>query len=159
MTNNDVLRRIRYIKNYNDQEMIEIFNLASCTVSRDEVSSWLKKDDHSDFQDINDVLLATFLTGLITKYRGQKEGAPIVIEDSLTNNIILRKVSIAFSLRSDEVLDVLKVADFRLSKGELSAFFRKPDHKNYRECKSQVLRNFFARASNKVSRGEVSVIN
>lgn len=142
MTNNDVLRRIRYIKNYNDQEMIEIFNLANCNVSREEVSSWLKKDDHPEFQDLQDVLLATFLTGLINKYRGKKEGAPVIIEDSLTNNIIFRKISIAFSLRSEEVLDVLKLADFRLSKGELSAFFRKPDHKNYRECKSQVLRNF-----------------
>ena len=142
MTNNDVLRRVRYIKNFSDQEMIEVFNLAKCSVSRGEVSSWLKKDDHPDYQDIKDVLLATFLTGLITKYRGQKEGVPVIIEDSLTNNIILRKVSIAFSLRSDEVLEVLKLADFRLSKGELSAFFRKPDHKNYRECKSQVPRNF-----------------
>ena len=73
MTNNDVLRRVRYIKNFSDQEMIEVFNLAKCSVSRGEVSSWLKKDDHPDYQDIKDVLLATFLTGLITKYRGQKE--------------------------------------------------------------------------------------
>jgi uncharacterized protein YehS (DUF1456 family) len=31
---------------------------------------------------------------------------------------------------------------FRLSKHELSAFFRNPTQPQYRECKDQVLRNF-----------------
>ncbi len=45
-------------------------------------------------------------------------------------------------LRDDEIVDILKLADFKISKSELSAFFRKEDHPNYRECGDQVLRNF-----------------
>lgn len=45
-------------------------------------------------------------------------------------------------LRDDEIVDILKLADFKISKSELSAFFRKDNHPNYRECGDQVLRNF-----------------
>ena len=45
-------------------------------------------------------------------------------------------------MKAEDVLAVMALADFRMSKSELSAFFRKPDHKHYRECKDQILRNF-----------------
>ena len=61
--------------------------------------------------------------------------------DSLSNVINLY-LKIALNLKSEDVLDVLKLSDFRLSKNELSAFFRKTDHKHYRACMDQVLRNF-----------------
>jgi uncharacterized protein YehS (DUF1456 family) len=52
------------------------------------------------------------------------------------------KLKIALNLKAEDVLEILGLADFRLSKHELSAFFRKPGHKHYRECKDQILRNF-----------------
>lgn len=60
----------------------------------------------------------------------------------MTNNDIFKKLRVALMLRDDEILEVLKLADFKMSKSELSAFFRKDDHPNYRECGDQVLRNF-----------------
>ncbi len=63
-------------------------------------------------------------------------------ESHLTNNIILRKLRIALNLKDDDILEIMGLAGFRISKHELSAFFRKPEHKNYRVCKQQVLRNF-----------------
>ena len=65
-----------------------------------------------------------------------------VFNSGLVKNIILRKLKIAFNLQSDEILAVLQLEGFSLSKHELSAFFRKPEHKHYRACKDQVLRNF-----------------
>ena len=65
MTNNDVLRRIRYTFNFDDTKMIAIFGLAGLEVTRAEVSEWLKKDDDPDYKSCNDVTLATFLNGLI----------------------------------------------------------------------------------------------
>ena len=56
-------------------------------------------------------------------------------------------------MKDDDVLETLKLANFRLSKHELSAFFRKPDHKHYRECKDQVLRNFLQGLQVKVRGG------
>ncbi len=142
MTNNDVLRRIRYTFNFDDTKMIAIFALAGLEVTRTEISDWLKKDDDPDFKNCKDVTLATFLNGLIIDKRGRKDGPQPVPETTLTNNIIFRKLKIALNLQAEEVLALIKQADFSMSKHELSAFFRKPDHKHYRKCKDQVLRYF-----------------
>jgi uncharacterized protein YehS (DUF1456 family) len=74
--------------------------------------------------------------------RGKKEGPQPDAENKLTNNIILRKLTIALNLQAEDTLEILDLADLRLSKHELSAFFRRPEHKHYRVCKDQVLRNF-----------------
>jgi uncharacterized protein YehS (DUF1456 family) len=144
MLNNDILRRVRYIKDYNDQEMIQIFEYSELAVSRQRLNEWLRKDDHPEYIHMEDIELSSFLTGLIIKLRGKREDQKPSPESSLTNNIVLRKLMIAFSLKSEEVIDILKLAEFKLGQHELSAFFRKPGHKNYRECKAQVLRNFLA---------------
>ncbi len=60
----------------------------------------------------------------------------------MTNNDIFKKLRVALMLRDDEIVDILKLADFKISKSELGAFFRKEDHPNYMECGDQVLRNF-----------------
>jgi len=140
--NNDVLRRIRYTFDFSDSKMIAIFALADYTVTRDQVSAWLKKDDDPDMQNMKDIELATFLNGLINDKRGKKEGEQPVPEKQLTNNIIFRKLKIALNLQADDILILLNELDMPISKHELSAFFRKVGHKHYRECKDQVLRNF-----------------
>ncbi len=142
MTNNDILRRIRYTFSFDDTKIIAIFALGGLDVTRAEISDWLKKEDDPDFQKCNDVTLARFLNGLIIEKRGKKDGPQPEPETSLTNNIIFRKLKIALNLQADEVLMLIKQADFSMSKHELSAFFRKPDHKHYRKCKDQVLRYF-----------------
>lgn len=142
MNNNDILRSIRYTFDFNDATMIEIFGLADMAVSRADVSDWLKKEDLPEFQPINDFKLASFLDGLINYKRGKKDGENRVPEKSLNNNIILRKLKIAFDLKDDDVLEILSKAGKHISKHELSAFFRKPEQSQYRPCLDQVLRNF-----------------
>jgi uncharacterized protein YehS (DUF1456 family) len=142
MDNNDILRRLRYALELNDNSMIKIFGLADLEVSRKQISNWLKKEDDQNFSACNDILLATFLNGFIIFKRGKRDGAQSKPEKNLNNNIILTKLKIALNLKAEDVLLVLEFADFVLSKHELSAFFRKKDHKHYRECKDQVLRNF-----------------
>lgn len=142
MTNNDVLRRIRYTFDFDDSKVIAIFGHAGLEVSRTEISDWLKKDDDPDYKSCSDVQLATFLNGLIIEMRGKKDGPQPAPETKLNNNIIFRKLKIALNLQAEEVIELLKKSDFRISKHELSAFFRRPDHKHYRECKDQVLRYF-----------------
>jgi uncharacterized protein YehS (DUF1456 family) len=142
MKNNDILRRVRYIFDFNDNKMIALFALADCEVTREQVSGWLKKDDDPGYKSCSDVLLATFLNGLIVEKRGRRDGEQPVPEKKLTNNIIFNKLKIALNLKGEDVLRILALADFRLGKHELSALFRKVDHKHYRECKDQILRNF-----------------
>ena len=144
MTNNDILRRIRYIFDYSDSKMITIFGLGGKQITRGELINWLRKDDHPDYTGCKDMLFATFLNGLIIDKRGKKAGPPAIPENELTNNIIFRKINIALKLQADDILKILELADFSISKHELSAFFRKPGHKHYRVCKDQILRNFLS---------------
>ena len=61
---------------------------------------------------------------------------------ALTNNDILKKLRIALELKDTDIIEILKLADFEITKSELSALFRTPDHRNYKECGDQILRNF-----------------
>ncbi len=142
MNNNDILRRIRYIFDFNDSKMISLFALGGKKATRAEISDWLKADDDEAFQKLNDIRLATFLNGLIVDKRGKKDGPEARPEKRLTNNMIFRKLNIALNLRAEAVLEILELAQFSMSKHELSAFFRKPGHKHYRECKDQVIRRY-----------------
>jgi len=60
----------------------------------------------------------------------------------MTNNDILKKLRVALMLRDDQIVEILELVDFRISKSELGAFFRAENHENYVECGDQVLRNF-----------------
>ncbi|MCD4721302.1 MAG: DUF1456 family protein [Desulfobacula sp.] len=142
MTNNDILRRIRYVFDFNDSKMIAIFGLTDHQVTRAQISDWLKKDDDPAYQKCSDTHLAIFLNGLINDKRGKKEGAQPEPEKRLTNNIIFMKLKIALNLKAEDVLEIMDLADLSISKHELSAFFRRPGHKHYRDCKNQILRNF-----------------
>jgi uncharacterized protein YehS (DUF1456 family) len=142
MNRNDILRRIRYVFDFGDDQMIKLFALGGLAVTRVEVSDWLKRDTHKDYRACRDIQLAHFLNGLIIEKRGARDGPPPVAERRLNNNIVLRKLKIALSLTSDEMIEVLSLANSDMSKSEVSAFFRRTDHKHYRECMDQVLRNF-----------------
>jgi len=142
MTNNDILRRIRYTFDFNDSKMIAIFSLADHQVTRGQISDWLKKDDDPAYRKCSDTQLAIFLNGLISDKRGKKEGSQPEPEKRLTNNIIFVKLKIALNLKAEDILEIMDLANLRISKHELSAFFRKPGHKHYRDCKDHILCNF-----------------
>ncbi len=142
MTNNDILRRIRYIFDFNDSNMVAIFGLAEYQVTQGQIRRWLKKEGEPAYQTCSDTQLAIFLNGLIHEKRGKREGAQPKLETRLTNNIIFRKLKIALNLKAEDILKMLALSNVRISKHELSAFFRRPGHKHYRECQDQILRNF-----------------
>lgn len=142
MTNNDIIRRIRFTFDFNDTKMIELFGNGGLQVSRAQVSDWLKKDEDPACVILNDKQLAIFLNGFIMEKRGKKEGDQPEPEKRLNNNIIFRKIKIALNLKDEDILDILNLAELRISKHELSAFFRRPDHMQYKACENQILRNF-----------------
>ena len=142
MTNNDVLRRIRYTFDLSDSKMMALFGGQGQPVTREQISDWLKKEDDPAYQECSDSQFATFLNSFIDEKRGKKEGARPELEKRLTNNIIFMKLKIALNLKAEDVLEIMESANMGMSKHELSAFFRKPGHKHYRKCKDQMLRNF-----------------
>lgn len=60
----------------------------------------------------------------------------------LTNNDIFKKLRVALKLKDDDIIQILKLVDYEISKTELSAIFRNEDHPNYKNCGDQLLRNF-----------------
>jgi len=142
MNNNDVLRKLRYTFHYTDGKMMSIFKKGGLEVTKEQVVAWLKRDDDEDFVGLYDKPLAHFLNGFIIEHRGKRDGPPPVTEKTLINNTILRKIKIALSLRDEDMVAILALADLEVSKHEINAFFRKPEQNQYRKCKDQFLRNF-----------------
>ena len=60
----------------------------------------------------------------------------------MNNNDILKKLRIALELKDTDIIEILKLSDFDITKAELSALFRSDDHRNYKECGDQILRKF-----------------
>ena len=145
MSNNDTLRSIRYALDISDPKIVEIIKLAGHEIDRLSIVNFLKKEDDEGYVECNDTVMKTFLDGLIIFKRGQNDAKPDPGQKSnapLSNNDILKKLRIAFELKEDDLHEIMKLADFSISRPELSALFRKEGHKNYRKCGDQVLRNF-----------------
>ena len=143
MIHNDVLRSVRYMLDISDAKVVDIIKLSGFTASRADVITWLKKDEEEGFVHLPDEAMAHFLDGLVIFKRGRDDTRPALpIELPVTNNVILKKLRVAFELKEDDLHAILKAAEFPVSKPELSALFRKFGHSNYRTCGDQLLRNF-----------------
>ncbi|KPA93170.1 hypothetical protein PF66_00098 [Pseudomonas asplenii] len=143
MIHNDVLRSVRYMLDISDAKLADIIRLTGFETSRTDIVSYLKKDDEEGFVHCPDEVMAYFLDGLVIFKRGKDDSRPpLPIELPVTNNIILKKLRVAFELKEDDLHTILKSVDFPISKPELSALFRKVGHNNYRPCGDQLLRNF-----------------
>ena len=142
---NDVLRRTRYLLDLSEPKVIEIVHLVDpgFALEREDVRAVLLKEDEPGHALCSDAVLARFLDGLIVYRRGRDEGQPVrPFEKRLTNNLVLKKLRIAFELTDIDMHAVFADAGFPVSKPELSALFRQPGHRNYRPCGDQMLRNF-----------------
>ncbi|HHG8773272.1 TPA: DUF1456 family protein [Raoultella planticola] len=143
MISNDILRSLRYTLKTNNNDLARIFALGEAVVSAEQLVPWLKKEDEEGFQRCPDIMLSLFLNGLIYDKRGKDESAPpLAVERRVNNNIVLKKLRIAFSLKTDDILAILTQQKFRVSMPEITAMMRAPEHKNFRECGDQFLRYF-----------------
>jgi uncharacterized protein YehS (DUF1456 family) len=144
MTNNDILRRFRYALDMSDVAMIEMFKLGGHAIDKAGLTALLKTEEDAGYVACRDAVMTAFLDGLIVQKRGKKEGAPSPqpTDTRLRNNVILKKMRIALNLNEDDMLAIMKLADVVISKSELSALFRRKDHKHYKECGDQFLRSF-----------------
>ena len=142
MTNNDILRRLRYLFSLNDLKIIELFQLTNYELKKTDVTDWFKPEEEKSYLMMRDIDLSILLNGIIIDRRGKREGPVPEPEDPLSNNMILRKLKIALDFKSDDILELFESIDKKISPHELSAFFRKKGHKHYSECQEQILRNF-----------------
>jgi uncharacterized protein YehS (DUF1456 family) len=163
--NNDILVRLRYALDIKDIDMVEIFKLGGIAITKEDVLKMLTSTQNSNNNDTADtadtkenewnlecsnIMLESFLNGFIIFKRGQKERKtgeaekPVLAikNNKSVNNVMLKKLKIALALSSEDMLDILQEAGVNLTKGELSAVFRKEGQKNYKECGDRYARNF-----------------
>ncbi len=156
MTNNDILKRLRFALDMSDFSLTEVVKLGGKEISESELILYFKKEDEEDYKNCSNSVLTSFLDGLILKKRGPRKNSgketpestginiPDVssVKSSPRNNSVMKKLRIALELKEADIIEIFKKVDFRISKSELSALFRRSDHKNFRECGDQMLRNF-----------------
>lgn len=143
MTNNDVIRSVRYILNISDQKMVEIFKLADLDVPLLDMKEALLPEDEPNYLRIDDESMAYFLDGLIYFKRGKDESKPkIPFELPMTNNNIIKKLRVAFSLKEPDMHEIFELAGFKIGRAELTAIQRAKGSPNYRDCGDQVVRYF-----------------
>ena len=151
MNNNDRLIRLRYALEIKNSEMVEIFKLGGMEFSKEEIIKILTKVNEESNEDIqmectNDMLDA-FLNGFIIYERGVQKSnqttKPVpTLNDENANNILLKKLRIALSLTSDDMLEIMHDANTRITKSELGAVLRTEGHRNYKPCGDRYVRNF-----------------
>lgn len=164
MNNNDILIRFRYALDIKDTDMIEIFRLGGAAVTKAELERLLLKPKNNvsinseedefvaadDMKKCNNYMLESFLNGFIIFKRGMREaeaGMPdkpvfMIKDNKAVNNVLLKKLKIALSLTSEDMLDIFKNAGITLSNSELSAVLRREGQRNYKECKDRYVRSF-----------------
>lgn len=155
MNNNDRLLRLRYALDIKDTDLIKAFELGGITITRDELRDMLTKAEPTIYEEdrvyvkaINNQVLDAFLNGFIILKRGPKENQaqetaqPKSKEIKHINNILLKKLKIALSLTTDDMLAIFSEVEVYPSKGELGAILRKEGHRNFKTCGDKYARNF-----------------
>ncbi len=162
MTNKDILIRLRYALDIKDKDMIEIFKLGGIEVTKEEVQKMLTKPkdvydddvegdsdpaDDEESINVNNMNLELFLNGLIIFKRGKQEPKPgqperPPLSNEPANNILLKKLKIALTLTSEDIIEILEEVGVTITKSELGALLRKKGHKHFKECGDRYARNF-----------------
>ena len=151
MRNDDVLKSISYTLDLNKPQIAQICQLGGYEPDRKEVEMIFSDEKETETRidgrvvekDVGHEFTSHFLDGLIIHRRGKKKDAkPRPVEIPVTNNTVLKKLRVAFKLRENDIIELLKKSGFEVSKTELSALFRADNHRNYRPCGDQLLRYF-----------------
>lgn len=156
MTNNDILKRLRFALNISDFSLIEMVDLGGKEISESDLVFYFKNENEDGYANCSESILLAFLDGLILKRRGSRKNesketpsstgksTPKAsgVKSSPRNNSVMKKLRIALELKEVDIIEIFRQVDFRISKSEISALFRRSNHKNFRECGDQMLRNF-----------------
>lgn len=157
MNNNDRLLRLRYAIDLKDSDLIKAFELGGVPLTKEEARAVLTKvqDKHEDDAEknvyekaLNNQVFDAFLNGLILLARGpQKEKtAGIAVQPSKDikniNNVLLKKLKIALSMTTEDILAIFAEVELYPSKGEIGAFLRKEGQRNFKPCGDKYMRNF-----------------
>ena len=140
MTNNEVMISVRYTLEIKNKEVVEMIKAGGVELSVLDVVDIFKNEEEEGFAECPPETIHAFLDGLILARRGPNDGpAQISSTAQINNNMILRKLRVAFDMRDIDVVDTLDGVGFTVSKSGICALFRAPTHRHYMECGDQFL--------------------
>lgn len=160
LDNNELNRRIRYALSVDDAEAQRLTSLGGQQMTLEQISGYRMKEGEAEFLACPDAVLLAFLDGIILDRRGPPpehaqnsrtsadgpdtdgKTVPDGFGDAVNNNLVLKQLRIALSLRSDQVHELISAGGGKIGKSEVGALFRNPQARNYRRCGDQVLRWF-----------------
>jgi uncharacterized protein YehS (DUF1456 family) len=146
MTNNDVLRTLRYALMLDNNALLGCLREVGVRLEPRELAALLKLEGEPGFMPLPDEVLEHLLQGLIILKRGRREPTEAEARpqrpERLTNNRILRALRIALALQDRDVVAIMGLSGVHVGKPELSALFRREGHRNHQPCGDQFLRNF-----------------
>ncbi len=143
MNTNEILRDCYTLLGVDESQMVDIFKLGGFDVNPDTLSGYLKPEGDKEFLDCGYEALGSFLDGLITYKRGSSDKKNSKdVEVRLNNNLILKKLRIAYELKEVDLYAIFNSVDIDITKNELGSLFRKEGHKNYRSCPDSILKLF-----------------
>jgi len=165
LDNNEFDRRIRYALRLDDAETMRLMKLGDCPVSEEQVAAFRCKEEEPGYLACPDDALLALLDGLILDRRGPPpasatgskagssdttqqsssaaaKGGDAAVASGVNNNLVLKQLRIALSLRSDDIHDLITAGGGKIGKTEVGAFFRNPQARNYRRCGDQGVRWF-----------------
>ena len=142
MLSNDILRSLRYTLKVNNNDMVRILALADMESTAASFDTWMTKEDEEGLSAARILSCRVSSTAL-----SMTSAAKMIRRRSWRwsageYNTVLKKLRIAFSLKTDDIVAIMSEQKYRVSVPEVTAMMRSPDHKNYRECGDQFLRNF-----------------
>jgi uncharacterized protein YehS (DUF1456 family) len=139
---NNILKKLCDIEKLDKEQAYEVFKLSGYDLTKDRVEGYLSDDDSKEFLDCGYEALGSFLDGLIIHKRGESNSKKNDTPISLNNNLILKKLRIAYELKEVDLYQIFNTVEIDITKGELNSLFRKEDHKNYRACPDSILSLF-----------------
>jgi len=143
MTTNKILKKLQHILAADEEKMHHIFTLGGYELPKERVLGYLSEEGDKAFLDCGYEALGHFMDGLIVHKRGasdKKNASEDVV--ALDNNLILKKLRIAYELKEVDLYAIFHAVEIDISKTELNALFRKIGHKNYRTCPNSILELF-----------------
>ncbi len=135
---NTVLRELCEILHLDAKGAHTLFQSVGFEIPLSRVEGYLSEPDSKTFLDCGYEALGNFLDAVILYKRGEIKKLTQELQP-LTNNLILKKIRIAFDLKEADLYAIFDAVDLEITKSELSSLFRKEDHKKFRSCPDSIL--------------------
>jgi len=142
MENNFILKSIMEAFDLNKVDVLKSYKLIDKKVTQEDVDDILTDKNDEKFILLSDEGLELFLNGFIVYKRGPSDKKGKLQKVELSNNLILKKLKIAYNLKDEDLIEIFANDGLEITKSQLTAYFRREGHQNYRKCSDALLKRF-----------------